>query len=78
MKFTHAKKDCFLVSDISEADQVPRDLPLEQHGPPAEAAARPLPLQPLALDTHSGGCAGQSRVFNRSLIFLNFFVYAAL
>ena len=47
-----------LFSDLPEADQVPRDVPLEQHGPPPQAAARPLPLQPLALDTHSGDRAG--------------------
>ena len=51
-----------LVADLPEADQVPRDVPLEQHGPPAEAAARPLPLQPLALDTHTGNRAGWPHV----------------
>ena len=49
----------YLFADFPEADQVPGDLPLEQHGPLAQAAARPLPLQPLPLDTHPGGRAGQ-------------------
>ena len=48
-----------VVSDLPEADQVPRDVPLQQHGPLAEAAARPLPLQPVALDPHPGGRAGE-------------------
>ena len=54
----------FIFADFPEADQVPGDLPLEQHGPPAQAAARPLPLQPLPMDTHPSGRAGQpQRIF---------------
>ena len=38
--------------DLSQADQVPGDLPFGQHRPPAQTVAGPLSVQPLPVDPH--------------------------